>query len=226
MRILLIEDDIDLCEAVVYSLEREAHTVDVCHEGDDGLRYMRQRAHDLVLLDRMLPRIDGLTLLKKARQEGVGTPVLMVTALGGLDYIVEGLDHGADDYIVKPFAIPELLARIRAMSRRPRRYEGGGSIAHGTLIFDIATKTLTNEGYSCTLSKREAALFEFLISNVGKKLPRSVLLSRVWGPDAPVEEGNLENYIHFLRQRLRVVNSSLILTTIRGVGYLLEEKHV
>lgn len=226
MRILFIEDDPDLCEVVSYSLQKEGHTVDVCHEGDDGLRWMRQRAHDIVLLDRMLPCMDGITLLKKARKEGVVTPVLMVTALGGLEDLVEGLDHGADDYIVKPFATAELLARIRAMGRRPRRWETGETLRCGELVFDITGRTLSHGSLSCSLSKRESALLEILMKNAGKTLPRGVLLGHVWGPDAPVEEGNLENYIHFLRRRLGSVNSPFALTTVRTVGYILEEKRV
>lgn len=223
MRILMIEDDIDLCEVVSYTLEAEGYTVDVCNEGDDGLRWMRERAHDLVLLDRMLPRLDGVTLLKKAREEGVATPVLMVTALGGLDQKVEGLDLGADDYIVKPFAIKELSARIRAIIRRPREWEAGAVLRHGDTVFDPAGKILEHKEAHCSLSRRESDLLEMLFRNIGKAIPRATLLARVWGPDAPVEEGNLENYIHFLRRRLKSVNSGLRLTTVRGVGYLLEE---
>lgn len=221
MRVLLIEDDEKLCEAVAFALEREHHIVDVCHEGDDGLRWLRQRAHDLVLLDRMLPVTDGVTLLKKARKEGVSTPVLMVTALGGVGERVEGLDAGADDYIVKPFAMEELLARVRAMQRRPRQWESPGAVIRGDVTF-IPSENILRGKCDCKLSKRESALLEFLLQNAGQTLPREVLLARVWGPDAGVEDGNLDNYIHFLRRRLRTVGSSLSIETVRGVGYRME----
>lgn len=226
MRILMIEDDLRLCEAVSFALEAEGYTVDVCGEGDDGLRWLRERAHDLVLLDRMLPRMSGTAILKKAREEGIATPVLMITALGKIEERVEGLDSGADDYIVKPFDIQELLARIRAMCRRPRNWEAPGVITYKSLTLDPMRKSLVNGAEACSLSKRESDLLEILLKNAGKPIPRSTLLTHVWGPDAPVEEGNLENYVHFLRRRLKSVHSELALTTIRGVGYLLEDAHV
>lgn len=222
MRILMIEDDRDLCEVVSYRLEGEGFAVDVCHSGDDGLRWLRQQAHDLVLLDRMLPELDGLEVLRRARREGLETPVLMMTALGEVGQRVEGLDCGADDYLTKPFALEELLARIRAMNRRPRRWEAAGELKVGDVTFGGAEKTLAGVTGSCTLSRREADLLETLLKNPGQTLPRGLLLSRVWGPDAGVEEGNLDNYIHFLRRRLRSVGSALSIQTVRGVGYRLE----
>ena len=124
MRILLVEDDEKLCEAIIFALEREGHIVDACHEGDDGLRWILQQAHDLILLDRMLPVMDGISILKRIRAEGIAIPVVLVTALGSVGERVGGLDAGADDYLVKPFAMDELLARVRAMGRRPRQWAG------------------------------------------------------------------------------------------------------
>ena len=128
MRILMVEDDETLCEAVAYRLEREGFTVDVCHDGDDALRWIRQQAHDLVLLDRMLPTVSGTDVLRRMRAEGIAVPVLMVTALDAVSDRVAGLDAGADDYLSKPFAPEELLARIRAMARRPRRWESAARL--------------------------------------------------------------------------------------------------
>lgn len=226
MRILLIEDDEKLCEAVSFALTADGYTVDACREGDDGLRWMRERAHDLVLLDRMLPKLDGVSLLKKARAEGIGTPVLLVTALGGVGERVEGLDAGADDYLVNPFAIEELRARVRAMCRRPRGWEQSGTLSYAGVDFDPMQKLLRGREGECSLSKRESDLLETFFKNPGQTLPRGVLLARVWGPDAGVEEGNLDNYIHFLRRRLRSVGSGLQIATVRGVGYRLEEDDV
>ncbi|WP_071432570.1 response regulator transcription factor [Angelakisella massiliensis] len=226
MRILMVEDDPGLCEAVSFQLEQKGVTVDVCHDGEDGLHWARQQAYDLILLDRMLPGLDGLSVLRSLRQEGIVTPVVLVTALGEISQRVEGLDAGADDYLVKPFAAEELMARIRAMSRRPRQWESSQIIRLGDVVFDREQKTLEKEGQSCTLSRRESELMEMLLKNPGQILPRGLLLSRVWGPEAEVEEGNLDNYIHFLRRRLRSVGSALEIRTVRGVGYQLEVPHV
>lgn len=226
MRILMVEDDPGLCEAVSFQLEQKGVTVDVCQDGEDGLHWARQQAYDLILLDRMLPGLDGLSVLRSLRQEGIVTPVVLVTALGEVSQRVEGLDAGADDYLVKPFAAEELMARIRAMSRRPRQWESSQIIRLGDVVFDREQKTLEKEGQSCTLSRRESELMEMLLKNPGQILPRGLLLSRVWGPEAEVEEGNLDNYIHFLRRRLRSVGSTLEIRTVRGVGYQLEVPHV
>ena len=226
MRILMVEDDPGLCEAVSFQLEQKGVTVDVCQDGEDGLHWARQQAYDLILLDRMLPGLDGLSVLRSLRQEGIVTPVVLVTALGEVSQRVEGLDAGADDYLVKPFAAEELMARIRAMSRRPRQWESSQIIRLGDVVFDREQKTLEKEGQSCTLSRRESELMEMLLKNPSQILPRGLLLSRVWGPEAEVEEGNLDNYIHFLRRRLRSVGSTLEIRTVRGLGYQLEVPHV
>lgn len=226
MRILMIEDDDKLCDAVCFQLERKGFTVDVCHDGDDGLRWIRERVHDLILLDRMLPIMDGITVLKKARAEGISTPVLLITALGDVFQRVEGLDAGADDYLVKPFAMEELLARIRAMSRRPHQWEGAKPLEFGDISYEGTEKCLHGVKGDCSLSKREGDLLEMLLKNPNQTLPRTVLLSRVWGPDAGVEEGNLDNYIHFLRRRLKAAGSTLQIKTVRGVGYRLEDADV
>ena len=226
MRILIIEDDEKLCEAMRFALEMEGYIADVCHDGDDGFRWAREQAHDLILLDRMLPSTDGVELLKRLRAQGPTTPVLLVTALGDIGQRVEGLDAGADDYLVKPFAVEELLARVRAIRRRPRQWESARVLQVGDAAFDAAQKTLTGPGGCCSLSKREAELMEILLANHGQTLPRSMLLTRVWGPDAEVEDGNLDNYIHFLRRRLKAAGSAVSIRTVRGVGYQLESGHV
>ena len=222
MRILMIEDDGKLCEAVCYHLEREGFTVDVCHDGDDGLRWVRQQAHDLVLLDRMLPTVSGTTVLERMRADGIQTPVLIVTALDAVADRVQGLNAGADDYLVKPFDMDELVARIRAMARRPRQWENTNVIRCGGVSFDPDGRVLSGPGGECSLSKREAALLDSLLRYPGQTFTRNVLLSRVWGPYAPVEDGNLDNYVYFLRRRLKQVGSGLEIRTVRGVGYKLE----
>lgn len=223
MRVLLIEDDTDLCQAISFAMSKEGYEIDICNEGDDGLRAVRERAHDLVLLDRMLPRLGGMDILRIARQEGILTPVLMVTAMGASDDLIDGLDYGADDYIVKPFIMEELLARVRAMLRRPRTWELRDEIRYNTVVLDPAKLFLCNGDKKTTLTKRECALMEMFMKNIGTALPRATLLTHVWGMDMTVEEGILDNYMTFLRRRLKAVESPLVINTIRGVGYVMED---
>lgn len=222
MRILLIEDDKNLCDTLKYQLEREGILVDACTDGLDGLHYMKEDAHDMVLLDRMLPTMNGLQVLRRAREAQIKTPVIMITALGELYDKVEGLDSGADDYIVKPFEFPELLARIHSLSRRSGQWEAGDCLTYKDICYDVTLRQLKKDGHQLLLSRREGALMEFFLRNTGQTLPRGLLLSRVWGPDAEVEDGNLDNYVHFLRRRLKAVQSKVALTTVWGVGYVLE----
>ena len=166
--------------------------------------------------------MNGISILKTMREEGYSQPVIMLTALGEISDKVTGLNGGADDYIVKPFAFEELLARIYCISRRPRQWEAPKPLSFGDLSFTAGQNLLYCGDSSCSLSPREAALMEIILKNPNQVLPRSLLLSRVWGPDAPVEDGNLDNYIHFLRRRIRSVGSRTELKTVRGIGYRLE----
>ncbi len=223
MRILLIEDDEILCQSLSLQLERQDISVDLCHDGEDGLFRIREQAHDLILLDRMLPGMSGLEVLSAMRAEQITTPVIFLTALGSLEERVAGLDCGADDYIVKPFAFEELMARIRCISRRPRGLTSGALLSYADLSWNKEQNLLSCGPYTCTLSRREGELMEFFLSNPDQTLPRSTILLRIWGPDSEIESGNLDNYIHFLRRRLKTVHSSLHLATVRGIGYRLEQ---
>lgn len=222
MNILLIEDDQNLCEMVRFQLQHEKHHVDLCHDGRDGLDLLLQDAHDIVLLDRMLPVMNGLSVLKKARAAGIKTPAILVTALGGLYDRIEGLDGGADDYITKPFEYKELSARIRSLARRAGKWEENGLLKYGDISYDTSVRTLYGPGCELQLSGKEGLLLEVFIRNPLKVINRMVIFSRVWGVDAPVEEGNLDTYIHFLRKRLAFAGSRLNIKTVRGIGYILE----
>ena len=211
MRILLIEDDKNLCEMLRFQLEKEHHEMTICNNGRDGLDLFLQDAYDLVLLDRMLPTMNGLLILQKARRRGISTPVIMITALGELYDRVEGLDCGADDYLVKPFAYEELAARIRSIGRRNHVYDDNN--------YDSRLRELTGPDGSMQLSGREGRLLEVFLQNPDTTLQRLVLLSRVWGADAPVEESNLDTYIHFVRKRLQQIGSRATIETVRGIGY-------
>lgn len=226
MRILIIEDDRSLAQTLQFQLERNHFETDVCYDGEEGLHFIEQQSHDLILLDRMLPVLDGTSVLKITREKNISTPVIFVTALGALNDKITGLDWGADDYLVKPFDFEELLARIRCILRRPSKWEGSKPLELGDLSYDIEQKKLSCGDLSCSLSAREGSLMEFFLRNPGQTIPRTSLLSKVWGPDAEVEDGNLDNYVYFLRRRLKSLKSSAQLKTIRGIGYQLEVPHV
>lgn len=218
MQLLLIEDDRALCEFLVSLLRTHGHSVTAAHTGPDGLAALREGEFDGVILDRMLPGLDGLTLLHTLRAEGFALPVLMLTALGAPGDKVEGLDAGADDYLAKPFDASELLARLRALARG--RSGGYGAVVRcGDAALDTGARVLTGPKGRCEVSGREAALLAFLFRNAGQVLPRALLLDRVWGADSEVEEGNLNNYIFFARRRLQQVGSRVQIQTVRGLGY-------
>lgn len=226
MRILLVEDDKELCDTTAMQLQLAGYETDCCYRGDDGFYYGIEYPYDVMILDRMLPHTDGLTLLKSLRRKGIMTPVIITTALDGLHDRIDGLDSGADDYLVKPFAVEELLARIRAVTRRPNRMEVTNELTFSSLTLNIDRHLLYvkgDEASGITLSKKEAALMEYFIRNNGQTLPRGLILSYIWGPDSEVEEGNLDNYIYFLRRRLKALEIHVIIRTIHGVGYRLEE---
>lgn len=225
MRILMVEDDMDLCRATALHLKKEGYDVDIANDGEEGLYYMTHGSYDLVLLDRMLPCLDGVDLLKKARKQGLSSPVLMLTALDGIRDRVSGLDAGADDYLSKPFDYRELFARIRALSRRPHDITGSSELSFADLLLDTSSLYLQGKKGRCGLSKKECDLLALFIQSGEKTLSRSNLFARIWGADAEVEEASLDSYIHFIRRRLRAVSSSVSLITVRGVGYRLEEQN-
>lgn len=222
MRLLLVEDDEKLSESLTFQLKKEGFSIDCCRDGEEALYYIEQNIHDLILLDRMLPLLSGTEVLQIMRKNQNQTPVILITALGTVDDKITGLDLGADDYLVKPFAFEELMARIRCVFRRPRKLKLGEQLSFQDIVCHPEESTLTGPGGSCSMSRREQDLLEFFLRNPGQTLSRTLLLTRVWGMDSDVEEGNLDNYIHFLRRRLKTVGSAVRITTIRGVGYRME----
>lgn len=222
MRVLMIEDDEELCNAVKASLTVQGMDVDICHDGAEGLEYLHQNIYDVCCLDRMLPHMDGLTLLRNARAAGILTPVLILTALSRIGDRVDGLDAGADDYLIKPFDMRELLARLRALARRPAPLASAAVLQTGSLTLDLSQMTLEGPAGRVGLSPKECDLLEALMRHPGQLMGRAVLLGRVWGMDSQVEEASLDSYIHFVRRRLRTVGALETVTTVRGAGYRLE----
>ena len=222
MRILIIEDDSLLAQGLSFHLKHAGFEVDTCEDGISGIEAATQEKYELILLDRMLPEIDGIQILRRLRERHVTTPVLIITAMANINDRVDGLDAGADDYLVKPFAIEELLARVRALSRRTPRLSGSEKLQYGNITLNADNGSLKNRnGLSCSLSKREVSLLVQFIRNPDCVLPRELLLSRVWG-DTPVEGGNLDNYIYFLRKRLSSVGADSKIATAHGFGFRLE----
>ena len=222
MKILLVEDDRALCETLMISLKKAGYETDLCHTGTDGLLYGCSQVYDCLIIDRMLPEMDGLTLLQALRRRNIHTPAIFSTALDGLNDRIHGLDAGADDYIVKPFAVEELLARIRAVTRRQGRMEEDGCLTVEGMSLSPGQHELRFDGTVLTLSKKETALLGYFLKNPGRTLTREALLSYIWGSSSEVEDGNLDNYIYFLRRRLKALNAPVKLSTVHGVGYRLE----
>lgn len=222
MKILLIEDDKTLCETLLLSLNRAGYEAEACHTGMDGLILACSGIFDCLIIDRMLPEMDGLTLLEALRRRGVETPAIFSTALEGLQDRIRGLDAGADDYLVKPYAVEELLARIRAVTRRPGRIAEGNELSFEGLTLTPGQRQLQYLDARLSLSKKETALFEYFLKNPNRTLSRSAILSYAWGSLSEVEDGNLDNYIYFLRRRLRTLKAPIRISTIHGVGYRIE----
>lgn len=223
MRILLAEDDEQLNKTLTYQLEAAGFTVDSCFDGEEAAFYGEQNIYDVILLDRMLPHMEGTDVLTSLRKQGITVPIILITALGTLTDKITGLDLGADDYLVKPFAFEELLARIRCVTRRPHSLTENNSLTYFDITFRMTENLLIGPKESCTLSRKEGELLEIFLRCGKQTLKRSILLLKVWGPDSDVEEGNLDNYIHFLRRRLQITGSRLQIKTVRGVGYRLQE---
>ena len=221
MRLLLIEDDKSLGEFVRQGLREAGHEVDWETDGQRGLREALATRHDLVLLDVMLPGMGGLEVLAEMRRRDVKTPVLLLTALDGVDDRVRGLDQGADDYLTKPFNFSELLARIRALSRRPP-LETEPVLRVGDLELDIVRHDVRRGERRIELSRREFSLLEFFMRNAGQLLTRSQLAERVWGFDFFHDSNVVEVYVGYLRRKLDSPDSVAHIRTVRGMGYILD----
>ena len=225
-KILIVDDEADLREMVTSILEQDGFkTIKTAGTVAEALKICRDWEPDLAILDVMLPDGDGFSLFEQMRTF-TEVPVLFLTARGEDEDKLKGLGLGADDYMVKPFAFEELLARIRSLGRRSGKWEAHEALSFGDISYDSGMRELTGPAGSLLLSGREGRLLEVFLREPDTVLRRMVLLSRVWGADAAVEESNLDTYIHFLRKRLDTVGSALALSTIRGVGYRLENPHV
>lgn len=221
MRILLIEDDKDLCSLIQLHFILAKYEADICHSGEDALFHVQNSFYDIIILDRMIPEIDGLSLLRTIRRQNIHTPVIIITAMEGLHDKICGLDAGADDYITKPFEISELMARIRAITRRPGKLKTSLTLNYNDLILDVEKQILSTSSLSVSLSQKETQLLEVFFKNAEKTLQRDYLLNTVWGADSDVDESNLDNYIYFLRKRFSKIETKSSIKTMHGIGYYL-----
>ncbi|MDQ6423436.1 response regulator transcription factor [Paenibacillus sp. LHD-117] len=222
MRILIAEDEVHLAEALSQILKKQHYSVDVVHDGRDALDYAMSGIHDLLLLDIMMPELDGISVLKKLRGEGISTPVILLTAKGEITDKVTGLDHGADDYIAKPFSTEELLARIRAALRRKGEVIPEDALTFGDIELNTAHLKLAVRGKELKLNLKESELLELLVTRKQAVTSKEQIIEKLWGFDSDAEYNNVEVYISFLRKKLTFLHSTVRITTIRGVGYVLE----
>jgi DNA-binding response OmpR family regulator len=227
VRILIVEDDHKIANALKQGLERQSYAVDVCYNGDDGLAMATTEPHDLVILDRMLPgSTDGIGILKTMRESSIHTPVLLLTAKDRVLDRAEGLNAGADDYLVKPFAFVELIARVRALLRRPKEVVDN-SISYQDVTLNRDTFEATRGSTRIELTAKEFALLEYLLSQPGRIITKDQIMQHVWNYDADILPNTVEVYIGYLRNKLDrpFPNKPTLINTRRGFGYYFGEKN-
>ncbi|MEO8925875.1 MAG: response regulator transcription factor [Caulobacteraceae bacterium] len=223
MKLLLVEDDAETAAYIKRALGEAGHTVDHAASGRDGLLLAAGETYDVIVLDRMLPGIDGLAILRTIRASKVGTPVLLLTAMGGIDDRVEGLEAGGDDYLVKPFAFAELLARVNALARRPPPQDTPTSLAVADLEMDLLKRSVTRGGERIELQPREFQLLEYLLRHAGRVVTRTMMLESVWDFHFDPKTNIVETHMSRLRAKLQRGGGAELIHTVRGAGYCLRE---
>ncbi len=219
MKILVIEDDAETATYITHGLEEQGHTVDHAASGRDGLFLAAGETYDIMVIDRMLPELDGLAIVRTIRAGGVKTPVLFLTALGGIDDRVTGLDAGGDDYLVKPFAFSELLARINALARRPPIASAETVLRVADLEMDLLKRTVTRSGQVIDLQPREFRLLEYLLRHAGDVVTRTMLLEHVWDFNFDPRTNVVETHVSRLRSKVDKPFDTPLIHTVRGAGY-------
>lgn len=221
MNILVVEDERNLADAICHILEQEGYNAEAAYDGKTSLAYAESGLYDAAILDVMLPGMDGFSIVRTLRQAQNDLPIMMLTAKTSTRDKVEGLDCGADDYMTKPFEAPELLARVRALTRRKGEMVID-AMEFGDLSLDLETQDLSCGDASAHLSKREFDVMRMLMSGTGRIVSKQDLLTRVWGADADASENSVEAYVSFLRKKIKHVKSKVEITTLRMLGYRLE----
>lgn len=229
MRILLIEDEVHLSEAIVHLLKQQNYLVDANYDGEEGYYNILSDMYDIVILDVMLPSMNGFDILKQVREEGNETPIIMLTARSQVEDRVEGLNKGADDYLSKPFSMEELVARINALGRRKNKTIESNIVLYNDIAYDKKQLTLYNKdnpSKAITLTKLENELYSLLLSRRNMHTSKDQIIVKLWGYDSEAIDNNVEVYISFLRKKIKHITSKVVIRTKRGIGYRLEEENV
>ncbi|MBQ5331430.1 MAG: response regulator transcription factor [Oscillospiraceae bacterium] len=225
MRVLVVEDEKRLADAIKLLLEKEKIITDVSYNGIDGLDNALSAIYDVIILDVMLPGMDGFSVIENIRKEGIETPVMMLTAKSAVTDKVKGLDRGADDYLTKPFVTEELLARVRALGRRSTAgIVSSDELSFGDLKLDTASFEVSCGQKSVKLGLKEYSILEMLMINKGNAISKDMLITKIWGYDSDAQDNNVEVYVSFLRKKLSFLGSKTAIKTLRGIGYKLESE--
>lgn len=224
MRILVIEDEPSLSDIIASKIKKEKYNVDVSLDGEEGLEYALSDIYDLIILDIMLPKINGIEILKEIRKNNISSKVIMLTARTSLEDKLLGFDLGANDYVTKPFHIEELIARVNAQLRGNNR-ENKDILKYGDLELNVRMSEVlcTTTKENINLSCRELIMLEYLMTNAGLIISKEQIYDKVWGIDNDFESNNLEAYISFIRKKIKIIGSSINIKAVRGLGYKLEK---
>lgn len=222
MKLLLVEDEKQLSEALQQILIKNKYTVDAVYNGDEGLDYALTGVYDVIILDIMLPKLNGIEILKMIRKRKISTPVILLTAKGSVEDRILGLDSGADDYLPKPFSPDELLARLRALTRRNGDFINENILEFYDIKLNLSTYDMEVNDNSITLTQKEFEILKYFMQRPKLVVSKDDLITKLWGFDSDIEHNNIEVYISFLRKKLAYVESNVKITTIRRVGYRLE----
>ena len=225
MKVLVVDDEVRIATAIKQGLEQEGYAVDVAHDGEEGLSTALAGDYDIILLDVMMPLLDGFEVVKQLREADNATPVLMLTAKDQTHDIVTGLDYGADDYLPKPFSFEELAARVRALLRRPE-HALTTQLTVDTVVLDVAAHRVTREGQEIALSGKEFSILEYLLRNKNQIMSKNSIMSHVWDFDADILPNNVEVFINYVRAKLEkpFPNGRPIIQTVRGFGYVIKDE--
>ena len=224
MKILIVEDKKRICQTIAKHLKDEGYTIDACFDGADALAYIEGTEYDAIILDIMLPGVDGITVLKTIRSRKIKTPVLLLTAKTSVEDKVKGLDSGADDYLTKPFSLDELSARIRVMIRRNGAERIDNILTAGPLSLDTDKKTAFRDGREIALTAKEYAILEYLLHNKGIVLSREKILHHIWNYDYEGSSNIIDVYIRTLRKKVDAGYDQKIIQTVRGIGYVIKDE--
>ena len=224
MRILVVEDEFNLADMIAIKLRKEKYNVDVSLDGEDGLDNALSDVYDLVILDIMLPKINGIEILKEIRNNNIDTKVIMLTAKSSLDDKLVGFEYGANDYITKPFHMEELIARVNVQLRNNEKNINKDILKFGDIELNVRTSTITctKNNESINISYKELMILEYLMNNSNQIISKEQIYDKIWGIDNYFESNNLEAYLSFVRKKLKIIDSDVTIKAIRGMGYKLE----